>query len=672
MRSSLGNSLLVFLLLALPAGGKAAEGELDPNFGINGIVSIDVNGLDDRAHAMAVQTDGKILLTGYSNNGSNYDIALLRYHSDGSLDTSFNATGSVTTDVATLNEAAYSVAIQTDGKILVGGYSELNYHAQMALLRYHSDGSLDTSFNATGIVTTDIGSSHEYGQGLTIQPDGKILLVGYSDNGSDNDLALVRYNSDGSLDTSFNTTGIVTLDIGGSNDLGRSIALQTDGKILVAGYSNIAGNNDMALVRFNSDGSLDTSFNTTGIVTTNVGSGDNAYSVAIQPDPDGKILLGGYSYIGNYSQVTLLRYNSDGSLDTSFNSAGIVTTDINGFYDYALSIAIQPDSKILVGGYSDNGSKNDMAVLRYNDDGSLDTSFDSDGIVTTNIGGLNDGAYSVALQPDGNILLAGYSNIAGNYDVALVRYQGTSISAYSVTPAAAPNGSLSPNSVQLVPPGETTSFSITPDPGYQLDSISGCGGSLVDTTYTTAPATQDCTVTASFSLLTHMLSLTVSGLGTVHSTPAPDMQCTANCSQDFTAGTLVTLTAAPALDYSFSGWTGDCTGTGDCQLTMDSAQNVSATFSANASNPVLLESTQGTYLTMQSAYDSIPASQADSIKVKAGEQAPENLFFDRDVTISLQGGYDDSFVNTTSTMTSFSGSLTISGSPVTVTNLVIK
>ncbi|WP_303722310.1 hypothetical protein [Malonomonas rubra] len=671
MRSTIGYLVVFLLFITLPATSISAEGDLDVTFGTEGIVTTDVAGSEDRAYSMAIQTDAKILLTGYSSVGSNRDISLVRYNSDGSLDTSFDSDGMLTTDVASLNDGGYSVVLQPDGKILVGGYSEVNYSAQFALLRYNSDGSLDTSFHSDGIVTTDVGILNDYGQSVALQPDGKILFGGYSHNGSNNDMALLRYNSDGSLDTSFSSNGIVTTDISSTNDIARSVAIQEDGKILLAGYSNIGGSNDMALLRYNSDGSLDTSFNGTGIVTTDIGSGDNAYSLALQPGPDGKILLAGYSYLNNYSQIALLRYNSDGSLDTSFNTTGFVTTDINGYYDYALSIALQDDGKILVGGYSDNGSKNDMALLRYNSDGSLDTSFNTTGIVTTNVGGLNDGAYSVAIQGDGNILLAGYSNIGGNYDFALLRYLGATIMQYSVTPATGLNGSLTPDTIQLVYPEETVDFTVTPDTGYQIESVSGCGGSLNGITYTTATITGDCTVTATFSQVLHTLTVSVSGQGTVHSAPGTDMECTNNCTQDYTEGTLVTLTAAPATNYNFSGWAGNCSGTGDCLVTMNAAKNVAATFTVIPPNPVMLESSQASYMTMQNAYDGILSGQTDTIKIRAGEQSPENLYFDRDVTINLQGGYDAAFANVISD-TSFYGTLTLSGDPVTISNLIIK
>jgi uncharacterized delta-60 repeat protein len=236
------------------------------------------------------------------------------------------------------------------------------------------------------------------------------------------DFTLVRYNTNGTLDTTFDSDGKVTTAIGSGTDVAYSVALQSDGKIVVAGYSNNGSNFDFALVRYNTDGSLDTSFDSDGKVTTEVGSGnDGGESVAIQSD--GKIVVAGYSYIGSNNDFALARYNTDGTLDTSFDSDGKVTTAIGVSVNYAKSVAIQSDGKIVAAGYN-TGSNNDLALARYNTDGTLDTSFDSDGKVTTAIGS-NDRAYSVAIQSDGKIVAAGNSNNGSNEDFALVRYAGT-------------------------------------------------------------------------------------------------------------------------------------------------------------------------------------------------------------------------------------------------------
>jgi probable HAF family extracellular repeat protein len=171
--------------------------------------------------------------------------------------------------------------------------------------------------------------------------------------------------------------------------------------------------------------------------------------------------------------------------------------------------------------------------------------------------------------------------------------------------------------------------------------------------------------------ITHTLNLSVNGEGIINSEPGSDMQCTGDCVEEYQEGTIVTLTANPTNNYSFAGWAGDCTGTGDCLVTMDAAKSVTATFLENVPNPVILEGSPGSFTTIQYVYDGLTSGQVAKIKVKAGLQDSENLIFDRDVTLRLEGGYDDIFTNIIGS-TSFYGSLTITGGSVTVSDLVIK
>jgi len=347
----------------------------------------------------------------------------------GDLDITFDGDGKVTTDFATTDfggalDRAYSTVIQSDGRIVVAGKSFTGNGEQynFALTRYNSNGSLDTSFDGDGKVTTDFGGGDDAAFSATIQSDGKIVVAGESYNGSKRfDFAITRYNSNGSLDTTFDGDGKVTTDFGGtSDDRAYSVAIQGDGKIVVAGYSK----GDFALTRYNSNGSLDTSFDGDGKVTTSVGSSfftDIANSVAIQSD--GKVVVAGFRSSGS-RDFALTRYNSNGSLDTTFDGDGKVTTDFgNSTDDVAHSVAIQSDGKIVVAGQSKNlRSGYDFALTRYNSNGSLDTTFDSDGKVTTAVGisnyGANYGANSVAIQSDGKIVIAG----DGPGDFALARY----------------------------------------------------------------------------------------------------------------------------------------------------------------------------------------------------------------------------------------------------------
>ncbi|MFI3137597.1 MAG: Calx-beta domain-containing protein, partial [Methylococcaceae bacterium] len=377
----------------------------------NGVITAAIGYFDDFANAVITQPDGKILVAGYSNNGSNDDFALMRYNSNGSLDASFDSDGIVTTAFNFSKDWGRSV-VRIEDKILVAGSSNDDF----ALVRYNSDGSLDTSFDSDGKVTTDLmSSSYDWSNSIAIQNDGKILVAGTASSSSAN-FALVRYNTDGSLDTSFDSDGIVTTLIESGN-WGYSVILQPDNKILVVGnYSGV--NNGLALARYNSDGSLDTSFDNDGIVTTALSS-YGIYSATLQAD--GKILAAGYGY-NNNEDFALVRYNSNGSLDTSFDGDGIVTTDFSSFTDEARSVTVQADGKILVAGHSGSYPNYDFALARYNSDGSLDTSFDGDGKVITTIGSSGDYGWSVAVQTDSKILVTGFSNNGSNYDFALVRY----------------------------------------------------------------------------------------------------------------------------------------------------------------------------------------------------------------------------------------------------------
>ena len=400
----------------------SSPGALDTTFDNDGKVTTAVLSFGDFARSVAIQTDGKIVAAGYSYNGSDYDFALVRYNIDGSLDTSFDDDGKVTTDFLSGDDAANSVAIQADGKIVAAG----SVSGDFPLVRYNPDGSLDTSFDGDGKVTTDFLSGDDAANSVAIQSDGKIVAAGYSVDGSIYVFAFVRYNADGSLDTSFDDDGKVTTAVL-PGAIARSVAVQADGKIVAAG--SVSG--DFALVRYNPDGSLDTSFDGDGTVTTAVLDGeDYARSVAIQAD--GKIVAAGSSWNGpgHGDDFALVRYNPDGSLDTSFDGDGKVTTPVGTLDDEANSVAVQPDGKIVVAGYGWNGTtvdfpligNFDFALARYNADGSLDTSFNGDGRVTTGVLSSDDYAFSVALQADGKIVAAGHSWNGSDGDFALVRY----------------------------------------------------------------------------------------------------------------------------------------------------------------------------------------------------------------------------------------------------------
>lgn len=410
-------SVFILILTATLVWPKVAyadnPGDLDVTFGNTGIVTTSIGSTSNEGQAVAIQPDGKIVVAGNSDD----DFAVVRYESDGDLDTTFNNTGIVTTDINGSFDDLSSVALQPDGKIVVVG---------TGVVRYTITGTLDTSFNGTGIVTSSSGS------GVTIPPnDNKIVVGGSSGTG----FRAVRYNEDGSLDTTFNNTGIVTTSINGSFGVaGRSVASQADGKVLVVGenYTNASLSlSEITVIRYTITGTLDTTFNTTGIATVPLGSGENlGYAVDVQPQ-NNKIVVTGVDNTGSDPRVVVARFNSDGQLDASFNSTGIVTTSLENGGIGGIDVAVQSNEKIVVAGTAvDNSTNNyDFALLRYNSNGTLDTGLNSTGIITTPLSGNYDVGFSVALQADGKIVVAGLEGAipttSPSSNFAVVRYLGS-------------------------------------------------------------------------------------------------------------------------------------------------------------------------------------------------------------------------------------------------------
>ena len=399
------------------------EGSLDTSFDGDGKLTTAIGSSYGSAYSVAVQSDGKIVVAGSSDNGNNYDFAVVRYNPDGTFDTSFAGDGKVTTDIDASSDGPHGVAIQSDGKIVAAGTSWKGNSYGFAIVRYNSNGSLDSTFDGDGKATTTFGAGYVLSGGMSLQSDGKIVVAGSTYNGSDYDFALARYNTDGSLDTSFHGNGKVTTAVGASNDYGSSVAVQPDGKIVVAGYSYIGAYTDFAVVRYNPDGSLDTSFDGDGKLTTSISSShDVGASVALQSD--GRIVVAGESVNSDYD-IAVVRYNANGSLDTSFDGDGTVTTAVGTSSDDGYSVYVQPDGKIVVAGLSYSVSHTDFALVRYNANGSLDTSFDSDGKVTTQVGTSSSFGYGMALQPDGNIVMVGKAGTETGFAFAVARYYGT-------------------------------------------------------------------------------------------------------------------------------------------------------------------------------------------------------------------------------------------------------
>jgi uncharacterized delta-60 repeat protein len=345
----------------------------------------------------------------------------------GTLDSSFGDGGKALTDFG-LSESALAVALQSDGKVVVGGVTQdpSSFETRFAVARYNGNGTLDTSFDGDGRTTTSFGGGEARALGIAVQKDGKIVVAGgaRSSDNSLSDFALARYNADGSLDSSFGSGGQVLTDFGARSDLGLGLVVQPDGKIVVAGGSSLCcpTKGDFALARYNADGSLDSSFGSGGKSLTDFGHSERAYDLA--PAPGGKIVVVGASDLDNPTDFAVLRYNGDGTLDTSFDGDGEAVTDF-GSGDLPQAVAVQRDGKVVAAGSGGSGAPGGygFALARYNADGSLDTGFDRDGKVITTFGGHGGGANSVAVQAGGEIVAAGGSASGKNLDFALARYQ---------------------------------------------------------------------------------------------------------------------------------------------------------------------------------------------------------------------------------------------------------
>ena len=423
---TLNRVIAILLAVFLSVASVAAPGELDLSFGLgNGKVIAPISN-DDNAHAMAIQSDGKIVVVGACGTPTVRDFCVARFERNGVLDTTFSTDGKTVTQVGSGNSDAYAVAIQTDGKIVVAGQCGIVGSREFCVVRYMANGSIDTSFAATGKVVTDVGTGDDALEGMALQGDGKIVLAGTCRQSGVDAFCVVRYHADGSLDNSFSGDGKVITSVTSEDDVARAVAIQSDGKIVVAGYcGDTAVSVDFCAVRYLSTGALDTSFDFDGRVTTALGNFiDAPNGIALQAD--GKMILAGATTsTGGTTMFGALRYNPFGSLDTSFSGNGTLALSIGIGADSAQSVAIQPDGKIVFAGSCEDGSGYDFCVVRLNSDGTLDNTFSSNGSAITPIStNADDKASAVAIDADGNIVVAGSCGASPNRDFCIARYEG--------------------------------------------------------------------------------------------------------------------------------------------------------------------------------------------------------------------------------------------------------
>ncbi|MES2128830.1 MAG: hypothetical protein V4463_16295 [Pseudomonadota bacterium] len=412
------------------------DGSLDTSYGSGGRVDLGSNfnlGFVD----MKTEGDGKVVLAMSTLTSGNENFKVMRVNGDGSPDTSFGGSGTVVVAVGAGLDEARGLAIQADGKILVSGQSDVNGNRDISLVRLNADGSLDATFGkGNGKLILPVGVGADVAASVLVQGDGRITLTGSANNGSNDDVAIVRLTPDGNLDTSFAAgAGKLTLPIGSANDRGFDSALQTDGKLLVLARTSTSGNNDFAVLRFNEDGTPDTSFGTAGKVIVPVSAGqDIPQSMVI--GNDGHIYVSG-SIGGNLqtnlgAKLGVLRLNTDGSVDTTFGNNGVAYAPLeDSHYAYSGKVTIAPDGKIVVFGFSayDDNFNGNLAVARFNHDGTPDRTFHPDGD-TLGLSVMHSAAtVPVPLDPRASLFDAEMS-AAGNYaggTMTVSRHGGASV-----------------------------------------------------------------------------------------------------------------------------------------------------------------------------------------------------------------------------------------------------
>jgi uncharacterized delta-60 repeat protein len=543
-------------LLNLKSATLAHEGNpdenLDPSFGNGGKVVTDFTGSTDVGFALAIQADGKMIVGGsvanVPTNGTDYGLA--RYNSDGSLDQSFGTGGRVMTDVGGQGDFISAIGLQSDGKIVAAGFSFTDNIFDFSVARYNANGTLDNTFGNGGRVLTDFQNNDDEAFGMVIQPDGKIVLAGFTaDSNFDLDFALLRYNPDGSLDNSFGIGGKVTSDFSGSDDQSFALLRQADGKLVAAGaaINSQTFESEFALARFNIDGSLDGTFGKGGKTTTAFGESSGISSILLLPG--GKIMTAGYAFTThedqrpNHGEVTgdfaLARYNSDGSLDESFGEEGKVTSDFFGEDDAINAIALQADGKIIAAGSAVEGHRDESRILnqaksasrlgisrptgsqiarpadgeldpsafalaRYQADGSLDDSFGGDGKVVAEIAHDVNIAFAVAIQSDGRIVAAGRAGSFLHPDFGIARFL---MSSFDLCLQDDRNGNL----LRLNSTTGDYQFQNC-SKGFRLEgvgkvTINGCKVTLTDSGVN--PKSPDRNIQASINLCTKLATATV-------------------------------------------------------------------------------------------------------------------------------------------------------------------
>jgi uncharacterized delta-60 repeat protein len=436
--------LLAIVLRAAPGAG--ADGTLDPGFGTGGKVVSTLGFATCGGQGVVQQPDGKIVVGGFIGDEflGNYPavghaFVVARYDTDGTIDPTFGVGGRVFTSDGG-ETTIKDLVLQPDGKLIAVGYrSSPPDPVQIRLVRYESDGSIDATYGTSGKVTAGLAGGSVPGSAV-LQPDGKLLIAGTVPNSASPTYQglVVRYNADGSPDMGFGTAGAVIFDVPGIGEEFRAVVLEADGRFYATGQAaddSIPSpdyEQDFLIAHFNADGSVDAAFGSGGHVTTEFAVEDNYTEAALSAvqQADGKLVAAGFA--GYHGAAA--RYNPDGSLDATFGDGGKVAIDNASAYQ----LLLQPDGKLVMVGHVGRDDGLVFSLTRLYPDGTVDASFAPCALVHTDFGAVSAFSWDALLQPDGKIVVTGWTQslteTAGS--LVLARYGS------SATPTcqAAPSG----------------------------------------------------------------------------------------------------------------------------------------------------------------------------------------------------------------------------------------
>jgi uncharacterized delta-60 repeat protein len=400
--------VLALVAVVLPACvASSADGDLDPGWGSGGLAFTGVSETGNRGMDVAVQCDGKVVAVGAVNSQVwSSDAGVIRFDTDGSLDTSFASSGVFDISFGPFGDIGMAVALQADGKIIVAGTGTENNTDQFFVLRLTANGDLDSTFSGDGY--------HLFGfdgparaNAVAVQDDGRIVVAGRAS--TDSAMAIARLTTTGGLDPTFDgdgdSDGKVLIDFALGHDEAWDVVVQDDGRILVAGTAATIDGSFAAVVRLLADGSFDTSFGPGASGATAIDFGTYSEGRGLTLQENGKIVVTGFTdYL---TSVAVARLTDGGILDPSFDGDGMVTRDFGIGSDEGRDVAVQRDGRVVVAGSVEGATGPDATLMRFTSTGDIDTSFGSGG---ETIIGLSSPSvlYGMALQPtDGQIIAAG-------------------------------------------------------------------------------------------------------------------------------------------------------------------------------------------------------------------------------------------------------------------------